>query len=128
MNSLAKSLELGSMAEHWDGDDPVQWTVNSESLVMAMRGPTVVAIIEMLEGSKRHLTIPKWDGLIRTAHLADYQSSNFGLVETISEDVLFHEKVPDSVGEVDFGEPMGLDLPPVPMMKRTRQRPPRVVM
>jgi len=116
------------MAEHWDGDDLDQWTVNTESLVMARRGTTVVAIIEMLEGSKRHLTIPRWDGLIRSTHLSAYLSSDFGLVENISEDILFHGKFPDSEGEVDFGEPMGLDLPARPLVKRTRQRPPRVVM
>jgi hypothetical protein len=128
LNSLCRELEFGSKAENFDAEDHTQWTVQSETLVMAKRGKTVIAIVEMLEGSKRHLTVPRWDGLIRSDHLSAFDPSHYGLVENFSEDVLFHEKFPDSEGEVDFGEPVGLDLPHRPLMKRTRQRPPTVVM
>jgi hypothetical protein len=128
LNQLCKSLEFGAKAEYFDPEDHNQWTVNSENLVIARRNQTEIARIEMLEGSIRHLTIPRWDGLIRTEHLADFTPIHYNLVENTAADVLFHEKYPDSEGEVDFGDPPGLNLPPHPLVKTTRHRPPRVVM
>jgi len=128
LNALCRELKFGSKAERFDGEDPNLWTVNGENLVKAKRNTTVIAIIEMLEGSKRHLTIPRWDGLIRSEHLSDFDPAHYGLVENISEDVLFGEKFPDSEGEVDFGDPPGLELPPHPIVKRTRSRPIQVIL
>lgn len=88
----------------------------------------IIAEIEMLEGARRHVTIPRWDGLIRTEHLSEFNPRDHGLIENTSEDVLFHEKFPDSTGEVDFGDPPGLDLPLQPIIKETRYKRPRVVL
>jgi hypothetical protein len=128
LNSLCRELKFGSKSEVFDAEDPSWWNVYSESLVICKRGKEEVATIEMLEGTKRHLTIPKWSNLIRSAHLSDFDPSHYGLIENTSEDVLFGEKFPDSEGEVDFGDPPNLDMPPQPIQKETRHRAPTVVM
>jgi hypothetical protein len=128
LNALCKELKFGSKAEHFDGEDPANWTVYGDNLALATRGRVEVARVEILEGTKRHLTINAWSDLIRSEHLSDFDPSHYGLVVNGSADVLFQEKYPDSVGIVDFGEPIGLDMPPQPVMKQTRQRPPKVVM
>ena len=128
LNELCKSLKFGAKAERFDSEDHTQWTVHGDNLVIAQRNTTIIATVQMMAGSKRHLTIPRWDGMIRTQHLSDFDPSHYGLVENISQDVLFGEKFPDSEGIVDFGDPPGLDLPPHPVMKRTRHRAPRVIM
>ena len=128
LNALTKSLNFGVMAERLDPEDHTRWTVHGENIVYATRGKTIIAIVEMLEGTKRHITIPSWHGLVRTEHLPDFDEANYGLVENTSVDVLFCEKFPDSEGIVDFGDPPGLDLPPQPIVKQTRHRAPTVVM
>ena len=81
-----------------------------------------------LEGI-RVVDLTVWfQGPVAAQHLADFDPAHYNLVENTSADVLFHEKYPDSEGEVDFGDPPGLNLPPHPVVKRTRHRPPRVVM
>ena len=128
LNELVKSLNLGAMAEKFDPEDNTWWDVQGDNLVMVKRGKTIIAIIELHEGSKRHLTIPSWFGLIRTEHLSDFNPAHYGLLENNSEDVLFNEKLPDSEGFADFGDPPGLDLPHRPIEKKTRYRQPTVVM
>ena len=128
LNALCKELKLGSKAERFDGEDPSNWTVYGETLVLATRGTTEVARIEILEGTQRHLTINSWYDLIRSEHISDFDPSHYGLVVNTSADVLFLEKYPDTEGIVDFGDPPGLDLPPMAIVKQTRQRQPRVVM
>ncbi len=125
---MGGEVDLGALAEKFDGEDSNWWIVQGENKVIAVRGSTLIAEIEFLEGTRCHLTIPNWSGLIRTEHLGDYYAANTGLIENTSEDVLFGEKFPDSEGIVDFGEPKGLDYPPHPIVKRTRHRAPRVVM
>jgi len=116
------------MAEIFDGEDPSGWNVHGEGKVVAHRDGVEIATILMLEGSKCHLTIPRWDGLIRGEHLSDYRQANHGLKENTACDVLFHEKFPDSEGYVDFGEPPNLNMPPQPIEKRTRSRPIEVIL
>jgi hypothetical protein len=129
LNQLCKQLNFGSKAEHFDPEDYKWWDNRGEHHVLAMRDKTIIAEIEFSEGTTRaYLTIPKWDGLIRTTHLSAFNPRDHGLIENTSEDVLFREQYPDSVGEVDFGEPPGLNLPPHPRVKETVYKQPRVVL
>jgi hypothetical protein len=128
LNQLCKNLGFGAKAEHFDPDNQEQWSNHGENLVIAMRNDVIIAEVEILDGTQRHITIPRWDGLIRTAHLSEFDPAHHGLVTTISEDVLFNEKFPDSVGIVDFGEAPGLELPAQPIQKATRVMQPKVVM
>ena len=129
LNMLCKQLNLGSKAEHFDPEDPNWWDNRGEHHVLSMRDGTIIAEINLTDGTTvAHLTIPRWDGLIRTVHLSDFDPRHHGLVENTSADVLFHEKFPDSEGEVDFGDPPGLNLPPQMRVKETRYRQPKVVM
>ena len=128
LNELTKSLGFGSKAERFDSEDHTHWIVYGTDHVIAKRNKTIIAEVKMLEGTRRNLTIPRWDGLIRTAHLSDFNPADYGLIENTAEDVLFHEKYPDSEGDVDFGDPPGLDLPHRPVVKQTRYRQPRVIL
>jgi len=128
LNELTKSLGFGSKAERFDPEDYNNWTHHGDDLVIAKRNTTTIAKVKMLDGTRRYLTIPRWDGLIRTEHLSDFNPANYGLVQNNSADVLFEEEYPDSEGEVDFGDPPGLALPPHPIVKSVRHRVPKVIL
>jgi hypothetical protein len=116
------------MAEVFIPEDNSQWSDMGDDRVFAKRGKTVLAEVEVIEGSRCHIVIPSWEGLIRTAHLHDFNPAIYGMVVNTSEDVLFGEKYPDSEGEVDFGYPPNLDMPAQIMPRETRYKAPKVVM
>ena len=127
LNTLVTTIQLGSMAERFDGDADKDWSVYNETHVIALKNGQRVADIIFNPDNTVQVEVEDAYMLIRSSHIRDFQPHVYGIDICNQFDFLGDKIRPDLCAIFDQPEVLGLYLPKQPMEVSTMRRRVKVI-
>lgn len=123
LNQVCREAALGSLAEHFDGEENADWAFLHVNEVKSLKNGFHVATVEIMEGVAV-VSVPDSYGLIRGKHQSEFNPMDHGFMPQKlnwlkdPDPYVFHITIPEDI-------PM-LYAPHNPMPRQARTRKPRV--
>ena len=127
LNKLATTIQLGSMAERFDGDADADWSIHDEHHVIALKHGQRVADITWNPDDTVQVEVDDAYLLIRSNHIRDFNPAQYGISVCTQYDFLGEKIRPDLCAIFDQPEVLGLNLPKQPMEISTMRRKVKVI-